>query len=144
MQLVKVTEAHHWDAYHNIRQLVLYDLRGRDGYDPQHPDEYRDDRVPLLLLQNGVPVGTVRLDPVESERGIVHMVAILPSLQRQGIGRVMMLALEALALDNALGKLELYADPGAVGFYEKLGWSMTDAHRPSPLITRMIPSSQTS
>jgi hypothetical protein len=32
MQLVKVIEAHHWDAYHYIRQFVLYELRGRDGY----------------------------------------------------------------------------------------------------------------
>jgi hypothetical protein len=61
-QLVKVTKAHQWDAYHHIRQLVLYKLRGRAGYDPEHPDEYRKGRIPLLFLQNGTPVGTVRLE----------------------------------------------------------------------------------
>lgn len=124
-QLVKVTKAHQWDAYHHIRQLVLYKLRGRAGYDPEHPDEYRKGRIPLLFLQNGTPVGTVRLDLSDGQRGIVRMVAILPSHQRQGLGRIMMAALDAMALEHNVSRLDVHADPGAVGFYQKLGWSIT-------------------
>ena len=140
VQLVKVTEAHHWDAYHDIRRLVLYELRDRAGYDPQHPDEYQKNHIPLLLLQNGTPVGTVRLDLEDGQRAIVRMVAILPSHQRQGLGSIMMAALDTMALENNVSWLDVHADAGAVGFYEKLGWSMIDENRSSPLMTRAIPS----
>lgn len=66
------------------------------------------------------------------------MVAILPSHQRQGLGSIMMAALDAMALENNVSRLEVYADAGAVGFYEKLGWKMTDANRSSPLMAKTI------
>lgn len=85
-----------------------------------------------------MPVGTVRLDLREGQRGIVRMAAILPSHQRQGLGGMMMAALDSIALENGANRLEVYADAGAVGFYEKLGWVMIDANRSSPMMAKTI------
>ena len=144
IELVKVAEESHWHAYHCIRRYVLYELRGRNGYDDQHPDEYTQGNIPLLLLKDGKPVGTVRLDLERKNRGTVRLAAILPAHQRQGLGRVMMTELEALAVDNDVSRLEVHAAPDAVPFYEKLGWLMVDASRTSPLMAKNAPFSQKS
>ena len=91
MQLLQVQDRNQWQAYHAIRRHVLFELRGQAGYDEDHPDEHRENHLPLLFIYDDVPVGTVRLDIalVGGAPATVRLVAIIPQYQRQGIGRAM-------------------------------------------------------
>lgn len=138
IELRQVKEAEDWQAYHAIRRHVLFELRGLDGYDDNHPDEYEASHIPLLLRKDGVALGTVRLDLSEGASGIVRLVAILPEYQRQGLGRILMNKVESLSAKHGLSRLEVHAAPDAVPFYEKLGWAMIDADRSDPLMAKEI------
>lgn len=49
-----------------------------------------------------------------------------------------MIAVERLAMAQNIVRLEAHAAPDAVGFYDKLGWEMVDAHRPDPLMAKFL------
>ncbi|QSY95261.1 GNAT family N-acetyltransferase [Rhizobium bangladeshense] len=140
-ELLQVKEVEDWQAYHAIRRHVLFDLRGLDGYDDNHPDEHETSHIPPLLRKDGVALGTVRLDLSNDATGIVRLVAITPEYQRQGLGRILMSEVERLSAKHGLERLEVHAAPDAVPFYEKLGWLMVDAGQSSPLMAKDIQSS---
>jgi len=130
MQLLQVQDEESWRAYHLIRRQVLYELRGKSGYDDMHPDEFRLGHFPLLFHQDGTPVGTVRLDPrKETTVGKVRLVAVLPQYQRQGLGTAMMNELENFAAAKGIRQLCVHAAPDAIAFYRKLGWLLTENTR---------------
>ncbi|WP_064686215.1 GNAT family N-acetyltransferase [Rhizobium bangladeshense] len=141
IELQQVKEAEDWQAYHAIRRHVLFELRGLDGYDDNHPDEHDASHIPLLLRKDGVALGTVRLDLSNGATGVVRLVAIMPEYQRQGLGRILMSEVERLSTKHGLCRLEVHAAPDAVRFYEKLGWVMVDAGKSSPLMEKDIQSS---
>ena len=70
--------------------------------------------------------------------GMVRLVAVLPQHQRQGVGRSMMRAIEAIALANGLRRLDVHAAPDAVAFYKKTGWKVIDPERRNPLMTKAL------
>lgn len=60
--------------------------------------------------------------------GLVEDVVVRPDWQGKGAGRALMAALQDWAALRGLKRLQLLADrdnPGALGFYEKLGWKKT-------------------
>lgn len=138
MKLVRVSSQPEWEAYHQIRRHVLFDLRGLSGYDEHHPDDRKPAHFPLVFADGDEFVGAVRIDLTVNGIGIVRMVAIVAQRQRQGIGRAMMTAVETLARGYGLVGLEAYAAPDAVGFYRKIGWELVDAHRPNPLMAKHL------
>lgn len=113
-----------WEAMHRIRLEVLFTEERHPGlvYDRAHPHDTEPTHSKFILINDGVPIGTARLDP-RGEGGIVRLVAIVSQLQRQGHGSV----LEALLIDFArargMKRLWLNAARDAVGFYRKLGWT---------------------
>ncbi|WP_055049468.1 GNAT family N-acetyltransferase [Devosia sp. A16] len=123
-QLRELASPDDWEAMHRIRLETLFTQERHPGlvYDRAHPDDTEPAHRKFLLMLDGVPIGTTRLDP-RDEGGILRLVAIVPGLQRQGHGSV----LEALLIDYArargMKRLWLNAAPEAVGFYEKLGWT---------------------
>lgn len=113
-----------WQAFHDIREQVLWSSRGRSGYNRQHADDYAvPDNHPMLLKLQGRPIGTVRLDDFGDGTGCVRLVAIIAEEQGKGHGRIMSELLEAKARDRGIGTLFVNAAPEAVAFYERTGWS---------------------
>ena len=121
-QLVKVTVSDHWQAYHGIRQKVLWENRGKMGYDDKHQDEYLPHHHPLLLLLNNEPIGTTRLDNLRNGFAVVRLVAIADAFQKKGHGRQLSALVENYARDLGINTLYVNAAPEALGFYKKLGW----------------------
>jgi N-acetylglutamate synthase-like GNAT family acetyltransferase len=120
--LADLTTGHDWHDYHSLRRQVLWEGRGRSGYDENHPDEYRPANHPLLLKLDGRSIGTIRLDDFGNGTGAVRLVAIAPDMQRHGHGRVLATLVEDYARRLGLKRLYVNAAPEAVGYYEKLGW----------------------
>jgi N-acetylglutamate synthase-like GNAT family acetyltransferase len=121
-QLVDVATASDWRNYHSLRRQVLWEARGRRGYDQNHPDEYLPTNHPLLLKLDGRSIGTTRLDDFGHGSGAVRLVAIAPDMQRRGHGRRLALLVDDYARRLGLKVLYVNAAPEAVGYYEKLGW----------------------
>ena len=64
-------------------------------------------------------VGYGALDPARNE---VEAIFVVPSYAGQGIGRVLLRAIESLALGLNLEKLQLSASLNAVSFYSRAGY----------------------
>jgi GNAT superfamily N-acetyltransferase len=127
-----------WAAYHRIRKRVLWEDRGLDGYDERHPDDRLAGNHPLLLMRDGTPIGTVRLDVAGPCLGIVRLVAIEPDQQRRGLGRILMREVETYAHRLGLEQLEVNAAKEAEGFYQSLGWALVRSDRKNPLMTKAL------
>ncbi len=127
---------HYWSAYHEIRRSVLFDARGLDGYDSDHPDDRKDGHFPLLLLKGTSIVGAARLDLKEGDQAVVRTVAIRTDFQRQGLGRELMSGVESFARDRGIRSLTVNAARDAVEFYRRSGWSMVDEAKPEPVLAK--------
>lgn len=127
-RLVPVETEREWDAYHAIRQHVLFELRGRFGvYDRAHPDERLPANHPLLLFLDDCPIGVVRVD-LDPPIAYFRRVAVIPELQRMGHGTVMLELAERFVRQAGCHAALSNVDEVAVPFYEHLGFTR-DADR---------------
>lgn len=55
----------------------------------------------------------------------LRQMAVLNTLQGKGIGRAMMIFAENIARDRGYKKINMHARKTAVGFYERLGYSIS-------------------
>lgn len=76
---------------------------------------------------------------IERDRGLVNAFFVDPPAQGCGVGRLLWDALEGTARHLGIARLELDADPGAVGFYEHLGLVCTGRSRSGSIPGRWIP-----
>lgn len=126
IELVRVGSPQAWTAFHAIRRKILWDNRGRTGYDNKHPQDYDPQNHALMLTVDDVPTGVLRLDRLRADAGIVRLVAIREEVQGQGYGRVMAQLTETYALQLGYQTLYVNAAPDAIGYYEKTGWVRFD------------------
>jgi dATP pyrophosphohydrolase len=111
-------------AYHRIRRTVLFEARGQFDYVADESEEIKEENLSLLFKHNLEPIGTVRLDQKSDRRAIVRLVAIASHLQRQGHGAALIRHVERLARSLGINELLVHSAPDAVGFYQKLGFSL--------------------
>lgn len=121
-----VADPRGWAALHHLRREVLF----RPGrlpwiYDPEHPDDRKPGHTPLILWERESALGCARLDRCGSF-GIVRLVAISETRQRQGLGRVLDAMITELARRDGLSHLRVNAAAEAEGFYLKCGWRVRD------------------
>jgi ribosomal protein S18 acetylase RimI-like enzyme len=82
----------------------------------------------LGALDNDELVGTAMVG-ADGHRGWVYYVAVAPSHQRRGVGRLLMQSAERWLVERDVPKVQLMVrdtNTAAVGFYERLGYD--DAH----------------
>lgn len=75
---------------------------------------FDEDKLEGCCLLTEIEPGTVKL----------RQMAVLDGLQGKGIGRVLMNFAENIARDAGYKKLTMHARKSALGFYEKLGYSI--------------------
>ncbi|GAB4214889.1 MAG: GNAT family N-acetyltransferase [Synechococcales cyanobacterium] len=85
-----------------------------------------DDRDPecchVLALDGDKAVGTGRIDL--QKHGKIGRLAVLKAYRGQGVGRLLMEALETLARQHGIPSIQLSAQVTALPFYEKLGYEV--------------------
>lgn|GEM_PF-346541 len=74
----------------------------------------------------GVLLGCCHLLPRADlpDTACIEAFFVRPRRQHDGVGRALWSAVSTLAIEQGVTRLELAADPAAVGFYEKLGFSV--------------------
>jgi len=93
------------------------------GFDPQELEDEKDNLM-IGAFEDGNILGCAML--VEESLSVVKLrqMAVLNALQGKGIGRALMQFAENLARDHGYKVLTMHARKHAVGFYEKMGYSV--------------------
>lgn len=130
IELISPTTDSEWNAYHRIRESVLWEARGLIGlYDSSHPDEYKENNYPKLLVHESNPVGVVRIDlDIDAQSAGFRRVAISSKKQRKGYGSELMRLAESFARAHGCDKLHANVSTDAILFYEKLGYELEPDH----------------
>ncbi len=124
--LISPTTDKLWAAYHDIRRTILFEGRGRFGvYDANHPDEFRTNHFPKLLLLGSEATGVIRID-IEETIARFRLIAIVDHLQRQGHGRKLLALAETFALEQGAVMVKIASASDAVEFYRRLGYAHSD------------------
>jgi GNAT superfamily N-acetyltransferase len=112
-----------WLAFHAIRRKVLFENRGKFGsYIENHPDDFKPNHHPLILIYRSEVVGVIRVEICES-RAWFRRVAVREDLQRLGHGRVLLRLAELFAKAAGCDEVRCNAAVEAVGFYERCGFT---------------------
>jgi GNAT superfamily N-acetyltransferase len=78
----------------------------------------------LVARQGGAVVGCVLFNPEEAHGGRLFQMAVTPSLQGQGLGARLVIALEAELARRGFTHVHLHARAPVAPFYERLGYSV--------------------
>ena len=117
-----------WARYHEIRRRCLFEKYNGKGtpyyfeYDPDHPDEHDPANHPLVLLDGGRVIGTIRIDLKHDGRAIFRLVAIDDPWQGQGFGTTLLALAESYARDCGADTICLNSVPDAYRFYTRHGF----------------------
>ena len=87
---------------------------GHDGPDTKY----------IVVTDDGFPVATARMYPLDSERMMIGRVVVLPEYRGQGIGRMVVSECEAWAGETGYAKTAVDSRENKVGFYEKLHYEI--------------------
>lgn len=79
----------------------------------------------VVASDGGEPIGTARLRAADASTGKVERVAVVASRRGEGLGRALMDAIEAVAVDRGFDDVVLHAQVSVVEFYERLGYEVT-------------------
>ncbi len=120
IELIAVGTAAHREAM-QLRERVLRIPLGLPGLSPEEL-VHEPDSVHFVCLGGKRIVGTLLL--VTEEPSVLRMrqVAVLPELQGQGIGKLLIERAEAHAIAHGAQKLIAHARAAVVPFYEHLGY----------------------
>lgn len=112
-----------WRVFHAIRRKVLFENRGKaEAYVENHPDDFKPENHPLVLVYRGDVIGVLRVD-VAGTVAWLRRVAIRDDLQRVGHGRVLLRLAEIFAKAEGCDEMRSNAAVEAVEFYERCGYA---------------------
>ncbi|MDH5485367.1 MAG: GNAT family N-acetyltransferase [Gammaproteobacteria bacterium] len=108
------------DYYHLRWQLLRKDWQQPMG---SEKDELEDQSYHLLVRgEDNQAIGVGRLHFISDTQAQIRYMAVLENYQGQGVGRLMVQALEQHAAANNRNRIILHARENAVGFYIKLNY----------------------
>jgi predicted GNAT family N-acyltransferase len=109
-----------------VRRVVFIEEQGVpealeiDAYDGDAADNAL--QVVAYLGGSAVATGRLLLDGPPGEYPHIGRVAVCQEWRRHGVGRAVMLALQAAAAQRGFAGITLAAQLQAIGFYERLGY----------------------
>ena len=113
-----------WDAYYQLRFDVLRQSWGQAPGSEHLPDEAEATHA-AAFDTNGMLLGVGRLQPNSPTQGQIRLVAVSPAAQGRGVGKALMVYLEAQARQQGFMEIRLEARQNAVDFYKAIGYEIT-------------------
>lgn len=89
----------------------------------------------LGVFEGDVLLGTVNLKPEGEGSVLLRSLAVDDKCQGMGIGKKLVLFAHEVAREKGYKRIVLNARLNVIGFYEKLGYTLTGNRRESPRIT---------
>ncbi|APW96568.1 GNAT family N-acetyltransferase [Halobiforma lacisalsi AJ5] len=117
---VRVVDGDDLEDAFEVRHTVF--VEEQDVDEELEYDEYDDDAVHFVAYDGEEPIGVARLRELEDGGGKVERVAVLKSRRGEGIGRLLMDAVEKRAEAMGLSPLVLHSQTHAAEFYDRLGY----------------------
>jgi predicted N-acetyltransferase YhbS len=111
-------------AYPQVWELRDAVLRRPLGQSLQNDDTSKDhlERIFIAEDSEGKVVGCVMLRPLSNRGYKMRQMAVLPKMQKTGVGRNLIKAAESAAWESGAPFIELNARTVVLPFYEKLGY----------------------
>ncbi|MBC2837549.1 GNAT family N-acetyltransferase [Paragemmobacter straminiformis] len=110
------------DACRRLRRIVFIHEQGVSEAD--EIDDLDDQAIHLLATDDGMPVGSARLLTI-GVTGKIGRVCVLKSLRGKGIGtELIKAAVDVFRSMPGITRVKLGSQTHAVGFYERLGFSV--------------------
>lgn len=78
----------------------------------------------IVAVQDAQVIGVVALDPKPDQQAQLRQMAVTPEWQGKGLGKELVIRLERVAQAAGVNEIFLHAREHAVGFYEKLGYTV--------------------
>ena len=121
-----------WNAYHSIRERAIWHdlgIEAFDGpYDPERHDPKHEAYTALVLVRNGIIVGTMGFEDMGNHVAQIRAVGVEPACQHHGYGSVMMAMAEDWARNHGFAFAWVYAHENAVMFYAHNAYTYGAAH----------------
>ena len=80
----------------------------------------------IVLTDDDFPVATCRLYPIDDTAAMIGRVVVLPEYRGKSLGRRVVEEAESWLRDLGFSRAAVESRDVAVGFYEKLGYAVTD------------------
>jgi predicted GNAT family N-acyltransferase len=105
-----------------LRFVVLREPLGHTRADVAFP--FEEESLHLVAVDEGKVVGCVLFHPESASSGRLLQMAIATAQQARGLGRQMVLTLEAELRTRGIREVHLHAREDVVRFYERLGYAV--------------------
>ncbi len=114
---------------HEYRQMVKLreDMLRKPlglGFTPQELEEEKNNMLIAAFEEEDI-LGCCMLVEENSQTARLRQMAVLNDLQGKGIGRALMSFAENIARDRGYKILSMHARKNAIGFYEKMGYTVS-------------------
>lgn len=116
------SEQERQDALTVRRVVFVHEQQVPEELEIDEHDQPGADALHFVAYQNGQPVAAGRLRTYEPGTGKVERVAVVAQERSNGLGRLMMEAIEQAGRTKGYQSLYLHAQLHARAFYEKLGY----------------------
>jgi len=124
MELKEPTTSEDFEKYFELRWRILRAPWKQPKGSEQDDEEDRSHHI--MAMENDLLIGVARLQFPEQNIAQLRYMAIDRRYQNKGIGREIVAYMEDIARKNNAEQLILHARNNALGFYEKLGYKITE------------------
>ncbi|MGZ4160546.1 MAG: GNAT family N-acetyltransferase [Neobacillus sp.] len=127
MNTKRITIDHDLKKAFHIRRLVFVEEQGvplEDEFDEF--DTLNELSEHILVYYHEQPVGTGRVRWVDGF-GKLERICILEPYRKFGLGKVLIEALEEIAVEKEVSRVKLHGQTQAEGFYQKLGYQTSSS-----------------
>ena len=124
MELKEPTTSEDFEKYFELRWRILRAPWKQPKGSEQ--DDEEDRSYHIMAMENALLIGVARLQFTEQNIAQLRYMAIDRRHQKKGIGRKIVAYMEDVARKNNAEQLILHARNNALGFYEKLGYKITE------------------
>jgi GNAT superfamily N-acetyltransferase len=111
-----------WEEYYDLRYRILRQPLGKERGSERNEGDATG--IHFALYHDDSLQAIARLDEVDDKTCQVRFVAVESDLQGKGLGKLIMLAVEARGKADGYGKMILHARDYALPFYENLGYTL--------------------